>query len=109
MTPGGRGKSDGTQEVMVWAVPSRCELLLARALPCAVALSRPLTHGLSDPRGNGKSIQPAVILTIGPDPSRDTGNVDAAPVRRNRKTLWAPCQSAAERFARDLATRRVVD
>jgi hypothetical protein len=36
------GKSDGTQEVMVWAVPSRCGLLLARAVPCP-ALWRELT------------------------------------------------------------------
>jgi hypothetical protein len=34
----------------------------------------PLTDGFSEPGSNGKSIQPAVILTIGPDPSRDRSN-----------------------------------
>jgi hypothetical protein len=34
----------------------------------------PLTDGFSEPGSNGESIQPAVIVTIGPDPSRDTSN-----------------------------------
>src|SRR5215467_266640 len=44
MTPGGVGvRSDGTpQDVMAWAVPSLCGLLLARALPCIVARTRAL-------------------------------------------------------------------
>jgi hypothetical protein len=34
----------------------------------------PLTDGFSEPGSNGESIQPAVIITIGPDPGRDTPN-----------------------------------
>jgi hypothetical protein len=44
MTPGGVGvRSDGTpQEVMAWAVPSLCGLLLARAVPCPALWREPV-------------------------------------------------------------------